>query len=164
MKKYFGIIVILAVIGGGWFYFSSNDSFENLPDFKNLQDTDKSSPEKYDFSKLSPKFRFLGQVPPDLIPEFVPTIEAINISDKIFIRYFEANSFLTLTTVNILERKEVNINGHEAVMYEIEKKPGVPNFPNQPLWRNFRHKLVDIRMTKANPSLFYVFAYNPHFS
>jgi len=128
---------------------------------------------RVDFSQFNPLFRFSAEVPSGWEVEFVPQITSLNIYDpknpsegireksQIFIRYFEANRFLTLSTVDINVRENTQINGHDAVRYEITKKPSVANFPNQPSWRNSTHALTDIRLTKNNPSLFYVFSYAP---
>lgn len=130
---------------------------------------------RVDFSEYNPVFKFSADIPANFLVEYVPQIESINIynpeaagdsareQSQIFIRYFEANTFLTLSTVDILAREETEINGHTAVRYEIQKKPGVPDFPHQPSWRNGRHKLTDIRYQKASPSYFYVFSYNPDY-
>ena len=80
-----------------------------------------------------------------------------------FIRFFEANDFLTLSTVNVLKREATTVGTHAAVRYEIEKKPGIPSFAGQPKWRSSRHELIDIRLRKASPSFFYVVARNPQF-
>lgn len=126
-----------------------------------------------DFSQFNPVFRFSAEIPGAWKIEYVPEIEAINIYDpaipaenvreqaQIFIRHFEANDFLTLRTVDILKREKLEVHGHSAVRYEIKKKAGVADFPYQPLWRNALHKLTDVRLTRGNPSAFYVFAYNP---
>ena len=114
-----------------------------------------------------------GKIPNAWVVDYVRSIECINVYDSgkngnpnieksvIFIRYFNANSFLTLNTVNILSRTDSNVNSHTAVRYEIKNKSGVANFPNQPLWRNMQHKLIDIRYSQTNPSTFYVIAYSP---
>ncbi len=130
---------------------------------------------RVDFSEYNPVYRFSAELPAGFMIEYVPEIESNNIynpnaagesareQSQIFIRYFEANTFLTLSTVNILEREEIEINGHDAVWYEIQKKPGVPDFPHQPSWRNELHELTDIRYREQSPSLFYVFSHNPVF-
>ncbi|MBI1961528.1 MAG: M23 family metallopeptidase, partial [Parcubacteria group bacterium] len=132
-------------------------------------------PERVDFSQYNPVFRFSADVPTGFAVEYVPQIKSINIYDsngaedtareqsQIFIRYFEASSFLTLQTVDILNREETEVHGHDAVRYEIAKKAGVADFPHQPSWRNAQHKLTDIRFSSASPSLFYVFSYRPEF-
>ncbi len=118
-------------------------------------------------------FRFSFKIPHIYSVEYIPEIEAINIynpsldgpnireKSQIFVRYFQANQFLTLKTVNILNRKDTTLKNHSAVQYEIEKKPGIADFSQQPSWRNKKHKLTDIRLSNTNPSFFYVFAYNP---
>ncbi len=126
-----------------------------------------------DFYQFHPVYRFSAELPAGWQAEFIPEITAINLYDpgaggatnleksRIFIRYFEANDFLTLATVNIISHQADTINDHPVVRYEIEKKPNVPTFPYQPYWRNSRHKLVDVRFSQNNPTTFFVFAYNP---
>lgn len=125
----------------------------------------KSSEKRTHFAHFSDAFRFSAEMPEKWNVEFVKEINSLNLSDssssQIFIRFFEANDFLTLKTVDVLTREAKEINGHMAVRYEIEKKSNVPEFPYQPKWRNQKHKLIDIRFSKNNPSFFYVFAYNP---
>jgi len=128
-----------------------------------------------DFSSYSQLYKFRGDIPSSFIVEYINSIESINIYDseaeqetalnksKIFIRYFRASDFLTLSAVDILEREKAEIGSHDAVRYEIEKKKGIADFPNQPIWRNKRHKLIDIRLDEKSPTLFYVFAYSPDF-
>lgn len=118
-------------------------------------------------------FAFTASIPPSWEIEAVPHIEALNIYDpaatgegtleksQIFIRFFRANTFLTLSTVTVLERTPETVNGRPAVTYVIEKKPGIPDFPGQPSWRNRRHRVTDVRVTDQNPSVFYVFAKRP---
>jgi len=105
--------------------------------------------------------------------EAVPGSQALNIYDpaaagsstldksQIFIRYFTGNDFLTLTTVDILERTSLTVGGRPAVRYEILKKSSAPRFPQQPSWRNEQHSVTDIRVSDANPSTFYVVAQRP---
>lgn len=127
------------------------------------------------FSQYSKNFQFSAEVPPGMEIEFIQSIDSINIYDpkdgaenirdksKIFIRNFEANKFLTLSTVDIASKEGTFINGHAAVHYEITKKPEIKSFPEQPIWRNYKHKLTDIRLNNQNPSWFYVFSYNPNY-
>lgn len=129
---------------------------------------------RLDFSTLGSKniFLFSGNVPSQWSVEYVSDLEAINIyktdgsassleHSQIFIRYFKANKFLTLGTVDILNRSQDTIGGHEAVRYEIVKKSTVANFVSQPSWRSQRHTLIDIRYSNQSPTYFYVFAKNP---
>jgi len=142
------------------------------------QQIETPAPEKkiatrHHFAQYNDDYRFSAELPKAWQIAYIPGIESINIYDpalaatspleqsQIFIRKFSANIFLTLNTVTILERENAEVHGHAAVRYEIEKKPGVSHFPQQPSWRNERHKLIDIRHTKKNPSTFYVIAYNP---
>ncbi len=142
-----------------------------LPSFKDV-----------DFSKFNPVFRFAGDIPIDWEVTQIPELQAINIYDssvssgekfspegmreksQIYISSFEANRFLTLSTVEVISQDQTVIRGHDAVLYEIAKKSGVPDFLRQPDWRNFRHKALDTRFTKNSPSMFYSFAYNPKLS
>ncbi len=129
-----------------------------------------------DFSQLNENYKFRATVPKSFEIEYLVATDAINIYDpevdapnnleksKIFIRNFRSTDFLTLSTVNVLSREPVQVKGHDAVRYEIEKKKEVSNFANQPLWRSFKHKLIDIRLDGAKPTFFYVFAYTPEYS
>ncbi len=126
-----------------------------------------------EFSKFNSVYKFSAEIPNTWAVEYIPNIESINIYDPnqagpesleksvIFIRYFKANSFLTLNTVDILNRLETTVSSKAAVAYEIKKKDGIANFVSQPLWRSGPHKLIDIRYSPANPSPFYVIAHNP---
>lgn len=127
------------------------------------------------FAVFDPDYTFRGHIEETWQGEYVPEIEAINIYDTqasggplekslIFIRKFHASDFLTLATVNILEREETEINGRKAIRYLIEKKSGVADFPHQPDWRSARHTVVDIRKSPASPTTFYVFAKAPSLS
>lgn len=125
------------------------------------------------FSHTSPIYTFSAEIPNEWNIEWVSELESINIYDssaegdsareqsQIFIRHFNAQDFLTLSTVTIVSQEETEVHGHEAVAYTIVKKEGIADFADQPLWRNQEHSLVDIRYTKSNPSEFYVFSYNP---
>ena len=118
-------------------------------------------------------YRFTATIPTSWQVEAVTTIESINLYDpatsgnapleksQIFIRKFSANQFLTLSTVTIHDQKEATIANRPAVRYDIEKKAGAVNFPNQPSWRNERHIVTDIRVSDTNPSVFYVIAKRP---
>lgn len=128
---------------------------------------------RVELSTYSDIYRFSAELSDSWQVEFVSQTQALNIFDpslkginnleksQIFIRNFEASRFLTLSSVNIHSQESTQIKGHQAVRYDITKKPGVANFPNQPTWRSSRHKVIDIRLTDNNPSFFYVFAANP---
>jgi hypothetical protein len=127
-----------------------------------LSSEEKSVPTRIEhFSEMNPAMRFSAFVPLEWETEYVPSVEAVNLSDQIFVRYFQANDFLTLSTVNIISREDDTINGHAAVRYVIEKKAGVPDFAGQPEWRSRRHAVTDIRLTGRDQTYFYVFARNP---
>lgn len=118
-------------------------------------------------------FIFSADIPSAWQVEAVDPTQALNFYDpkasgsgslnksQIFMRTFQASQFLTLDTVDIFLRTQSQIAGRAAVTYEIEKKAGVPNFANQPAWRNQRHFVTDIRTTTASPTVFYVIAKNP---
>lgn len=130
--------------------------------------------ERVDFSAMNDRYRFSAETPKGWNVEYVPSTEAINIFDptadtqstleqsQIFIRLFEADRFLTLSTVDILERVETEVRGHDAVRYRIRKKEAIAPFANQPSWRNEDHKLIDIRYAPTGRTFFYVFSYNPN--
>ncbi|MEK7519274.1 MAG: hypothetical protein AAB565_00590 [Patescibacteria group bacterium] len=138
---------------------------EKLPSFKQA-----------DFSKFNSSFKFMGKIPAGFEIEYIPQLKALSIYDpnfsgenvreksQIYITYFEANGFLTLSTVDILKREETLTRGYDAVFYEIAKKSVVPDFSQQPSWRNQKHTALDIRFTRNSPSLFYSFARNPDLS
>lgn len=125
-------------------------------------------------SSADTNFQFTATMPALWQAAAVPEIDAINLfnphvagendleKSQIFIRFFRANAFLTLSTVTIHERTEFTLSGRPAVRYDIEKKPTAAGFPSQPSWRNVRHIVTDIRVTDTNPSVFYVIARRPN--
>lgn len=130
------------------------------------------STREVDFSEQNQVYKLSSAIPEKWKVEYIPEIESLNVYDpslpgtsleqsQIFIRYFKANDFLTLQTVDILSREQSTIKEHPAVRYEIKKKASVANFPSQPQWRNEQHFVTDIRYSSANPTTFYVFAKNP---
>ncbi|MBI4359620.1 MAG: M23 family metallopeptidase [Candidatus Jacksonbacteria bacterium] len=126
-----------------------------------------------DFSASDTDYQFKALIPPSYQVEYVAQLESINIYDpaaegesirdksQIFIRKFSANAFLTLNTVDIFSREEKMVGRHKAILYDIQKKQSVADFPDQPKWRNERHQVLDVRHAEINPSIFFVFAYNP---
>ena len=126
-----------------------------------------------DFSKINEEFSFSAEIPKELEVEYIPQLKAINIytptlqgddnieKSQLYISFFKASKFLTLSTVDITKQDKMIIKVYEAILYEITKKDGVPNFLGQPNWRNFKHQALDIRLTKDSPSYFYSFAYTP---
>lgn len=105
--------------------------------------------------------------------EYVPQIQALNLyrvtgsgtareRSQIFIRYFDADQFLTLPTVTIhnTEDRTVGTGNYTARRYDVEKKSGVPDFPHQPAWRNRRHIVTDFRASSGR-TRYYVVAANP---
>ncbi|MAF81172.1 hypothetical protein CL628_04130 [bacterium] len=126
-----------------------------------------------DIPGISSAFEFSATVPASWEAEPIPTIGAMNIYDpstarsgsleqsQIFIRSFSANTFLTLSTVTILNVEDLTIAGRPAREYQIVRKPGVAVFPSQPSWRSDEHIVTDVRVTDSNPSVFYVIAKRP---
>lgn len=118
-------------------------------------------------------YQFSAVIPSDWQATWIADTKAINLYDpkatgdstleqsQIFIRSFEANQFLTLQTVTIHEQTDTIVDGRPARRYDIEKKPGVAAFANQPNWRSSRHSVTDVRVTDDNPSIFYVIAKRP---
>jgi hypothetical protein len=105
--------------------------------------------------------------------EWVPSIESWNLYDtrgggtarersQVFIRYFDASSFLTLSTVTIHEQSDltVGIDDYISRRYDIEKKSGVRDFKGQPNWRNERHIVTDFRGSDGF-TRYFVVAANP---
>ncbi len=121
-------------------------------------------------------FRFTARIPTEWDIAAISQIEALSVypfgkektspleNSLIFIRHFTADHFLTLRTVDILERRETSINGRPSVRYRIKKKAGVPAFAHQPAWRNDEHVVTDIRISDQSPSVFYVIAKSPDLS
>lgn len=132
--------------------------------------------EASDIAAVPSQYNYSAEIPANWAVEIVSGSEAVNIYDpalsdatnleksQIFIRYFSANSFLTLTTVDVLSRESLTIKNRPAVRYEIQKKASVANFASQPTWRNKKHIVTDIRLSDSNPSLFYVIAQRPGLS
>lgn len=149
MKKIWIFAIILIAVGAFWYVLLpkqiSSPAIETAP----AENTEIAFA-KIDFAKIDPVWRFSGNVP-----------ENIEIGSDIFITTFQASDFLTLKTVTIHQQEKTTINGHEAVLYEIEKKPEAPDFSNQPSWRNKRHIAIDVRFSKINPTIFYSFAFRP---
>lgn len=129
-----------------------------------------------DLPDRDPAFSFTADIPSAWAVEYVDGSQAINIYDpmgsggsslanaKIFMKYFRASSFETLTTVDIISQTSTTMNGRPAVTYVIKKKSAVPDFPSQPSWRNDQHRVTDIRTTDASPTIFYVVAKAPDVS
>lgn len=126
-----------------------------------------------DIGNADADYAFTATVPASWKVEAVTAIDSINFYDpvttgdttleksQVFVRKFSANQFLTLSTVTIHDRRELTIANRPAVRYDIQKKADVANFPNQPSWRNERHVVTDVRVSDANPSVFYVIAKRP---
>src|SRR3989344_287784 len=76
--------------------------------------------------------------------------------------YFDAESFLTLSTVTIHEVADTQVGqqNYTAKQYDIEKKQGVSAFQRQPSWRQQRHTAIDLR-GKEGRTRYYSVAKNP---
>lgn len=105
--------------------------------------------------------------------EYIPSLQALNLftlssagtareRSQIFIRFFDANQFLTLTTVTIHSTTDltVGVEDYIAKQYDIEKKPDRADFVDQPSWRNARHIVTDLRGSEGQ-TRYYVVAKNP---
>ncbi len=117
--------------------------------------------------------KLVFSIPGDWDVEYIPSIDSLNLytvsgegsareRSQILIRYFDANRFLTLSTVEVLSTEElvVGTKEYDAQRYEIEKKKSVADFADQPLWRNEKHTVTDFRV-KDGFSRFFVVAANP---
>ena len=183
MKKiaYFliALFFIVFVLCLAYYFFVVKRGVDFLPEKENnivMQKDSITHKKMVDFSKTNQDFSFLAEIPEDFELEYIPQLRAINIynphlnresmreKSQIYISFFKASKFLTLSTVEITRQDKITIKDHEAVVYEITKKNGVPNFPGQPNWRNFQHIAIDVRLNKDNPSYFYSFAQDPNFS
>jgi len=178
MKKFFkwlifGIIIfviaifVLPLVFGYFFVSQNKDLIEKMISLT----VDEKSSKSVDFTEVDSRFGFSSQIPSEFKAEYLPSLRAINIYDpslpgtgnieksQLYITYFNANSFLTLNTVDIIGAEKMTVLGKEAILYTIAKKLNVPDFLGQPSWRNLAHKALDIRVSTENPSIFYSFAY-----
>ncbi len=87
----------------------------------------------------------------ELAPRYIPLI-----------RYFDASSFLTLSTVTIYSTTDLTVGtgDYAARRYDIKKNPDVADFVDQPPWRNERHVVTDFRRTDGY-TRYFVVAANP---
>ena len=176
-KKIYVLIGICILIAGGWWINNSTSPLaemvkESLPEVV----TGEQKIYTATIAGADDHYSFGVTVPSGWRVEAVPAIEAINFYDpsangasnleksQVFVRYFNANRFLTLTTVDILNQRNLEVVGRPAVEYEIVKKSGVANFANQPSWRSQQHIVTDVRVSDGSPSNFYVIAKNPELS
>jgi hypothetical protein len=113
------------------------------------------------------------EVPSDWDVEYIPSLDALNLyavsgtgsareRSQILVRYFDANGFQTLSTVDVLSTEELAVGeeNYDARRYVIQKKAGVADFADQPSWRNVEHTVTDFR-ARDGFSRFYVVAANP---
>lgn len=118
-------------------------------------------------------FRISFTIPKGWEVEYVPSIKALNLfplagagtareRSQIFLRFFDSTRFETLTTVIVHTATDTTVGRHSytAKRYDIEKKAGVADFPDQPAWRNSRHTVTDFRDTEGR-TRYYVVAADP---
>lgn len=118
-------------------------------------------------------FKIKFTIPEGFAVEYIPSLKALNLftlsgsgiarsRSQIFIRYFDAEDFLTLGTVKINQTRDLTIGTklYTARQYDIEKKPEIKDFPDQPEWRSKRHIVTDFR-DKGGFTRYYVVAANP---
>ena len=118
-------------------------------------------------------FNLTFELQPGWEVEYIHSLEALSLYEstgegiardrsQILIRYFDASSFLTLSTVEIYETTEltVGIGDYDARRYDIQKKTGVADFADQPSWRNERHIVTDFYDSEGYDR-YYVVAANP---
>ncbi|MEK7184416.1 MAG: M23 family metallopeptidase [Patescibacteria group bacterium] len=176
-------LIILASASAGWFLYAQRLETTSLlaTQTPTISSSPVAEPEPLsmqavhlaDLENADDHFRLTVEIPVDWQAIVIPESKAVALYDpaavgstpleksQIFLRYFEAERFLTLTTVDVFERTELTLHDRAAVRYRIKKKGSVANFPNQPGWRNGEHEVTDIRESTDNPSVFYVIARNP---
>lgn len=118
-------------------------------------------------------FKLQFTIPADWEAEYIPQRKALNLfslrgegtareRSQIYISFFDAPQFQTLTTVNVLSTKDLKVGqeNYVAKRYEIEKKSTVSSFADQPSWRNAKHFVTDFR-SQEGQTRYYTFAKNP---
>lgn len=117
-------------------------------------------------------FNIEFMIPEGMEVEYVPSIQALNIftfegegtareRSQMFIRYFDASDFQTLSTVTVHSTENLTVgDGYTARRYDIEKRANVADFAEQPDWRNERHVVTDVRGEEGR-TRYYVIAANP---
>lgn len=118
-------------------------------------------------------FPLTFSIPQDLEAEYIPSRKAINLfslngtgtarsRSQMYISFFDADKFQTLTTVNVLSTKDLQVGqgAYTTKRYEIEKKANVATFADQPSWRNTKHIVTDLR-AKEGLTRYFAFAQNP---
>lgn len=118
-------------------------------------------------------FKLQFTIPTDWEVEYIPARKALNLfsirgegtardRSQMYISYFDASQFLTLTTVNVLSTQDLKIGqeNYVAKRYEIEKKANVASFEEQPGWRNGKHFVTDLRRQEGK-TRYYALAKNP---
>ena len=118
-------------------------------------------------------YRLEFTIPPGWEIEYVRSLDALNVytlagegtareRSQILIQHFDASEFLTLQTVTIhrIEDTSIGMGNYMARRYDIEKKPGVAVFKDQPSWRNQRHIATDFRASEGR-TRYYTVAANP---
>lgn len=114
------------------------------------------------------------QIPDGWDIEYIPSLDSLNLyivsgegsareRSQIFIRYFDAREFLTLSSVNIYAIEDLTVGPQDYVArrYDITKKAGYADLRDQPSWRNTRHIVTDFRAAEGL-TRYYVVAANPN--
>lgn len=175
-----GGILAVGLVGSAAYFLTTRpqESADSRPEPQpvtsiSTESSDETRLQAQSIDGVSKAFRWSAELPANWQAEWIPETEAINLYDpnapgettleksQVFIRSFEADEFLTLQTVQIHSREQLEVGGHPAVRYDIEKRPDVSDFANQPSWRNVRHTVTDVRVRDTNPSVFYVIAQRP---
>jgi murein DD-endopeptidase MepM/ murein hydrolase activator NlpD len=150
---------------------SAIDGWLNPFDFVRSDIIDRRSSELiYDGSD---QFSLEFDVPAGWDIEYIPSIQSLNLytlagegtareRSQILIRYFDASSFLTLSTVTIHSTEDLTVGTGDYIArrYDIEKNAGVADFADQPSWRNERHTVTDFRLENGR-TRYYVVAAKP---
>ena len=167
--------MVIGVIAAAWILISQLPTvrYEISPRGESKEVAPAAVFSARDIPGVSANYNFTFVMPEGWEVEYVREVDAINFYDpqasgddnleksRIFMRNFRANDFETLSTVQIHLKSPREINDRAAIVYVIEKKEDVADFPGQPSWRNELHTVTDIRLSAESPSLFYVIARKP---
>lgn len=186
MKQLFAISILL-LVGVGCMNPGTDSDKSDEPRSQIREETEASTkseavipeegPQREHFRasdiRAEPYGALTFDIPEGMDIEYIPSIESLNVfleegdgapreRSQIFIRYFDASRFLTLQTVAIYETADLTVGqeNYTARRYDIEKKPGVTDFPEQPSWRNERHIVTDTRKGEGF-TRYYVIAKHP---
>ena len=170
------LVIIGLALGTGALWLVVQPNGANAPESADSEDEIKADTRQIHAEEIEGAgsvYHFTVTIPNTWQAESVAGSQAINLYDpeatgdtnldksQVFIRTFRASDFLTLQTVLIHSREALEVDAHPATRYDIEKRPNVPNFPDQPSWRNLRHTVTDVRTSSDDPAIFYVIAQRP---